>query len=294
MDDLVLYKSQRLISGFFQDGIDGSCSALGINEHRLFNMLIYFFQRAATENLFIAMDRRVHITQTELIEKLGVDRTNATRVVGVDDKGEDITVLDTWFQKLFKSQITIRNIILPEIKEEKLVVENGLIKFYKYDIANFGILSFWGRKNGVEEKTYSFTLNPFLVSLSHLQTLIEKNGVGYSKLNLTDLKTIQTPGALRLCELIAREKEKRGFKLTAIELEQILYLKLKRKNFTVARDLNALCLQVYNHFKTKISFCIKKTRTKEIESIEFDFVYPDDANYGSFKVGNVRMVKSLI
>lgn len=291
----ILYKSRELIVGVFQN-LDMNDAQLTIHEAKLLNIILFEFQKNIRESLLFSFDHTIRIAQKDLIKRLGIDRRNASKPVGLNEDGEELNLIDKSFDSLLKLKIRLNNAMLPEFENGEPVVEYGIIRYKKYEKVAFNLLSIWKKERNLREVVYEFILNPFLVSLAHFQTLVTSgNGVGYAKLNLDEMQQVRSATILRLYEIIHRSKDDRCFLLFPESLEKLLFIKNDRKRFAVNGSLKKICLEFFDQFKIKLSFyiCPADKNQKGIGAVHFSFSFPEDSDYRDSIIGVDLSLKEI-
>lgn len=196
---------------------------LGTYEARLFNVLIYVWQKNAKENLFDSIGYNPAVSLTGLIKTIKIDKGYASR----DNFIEEV------FNNLFNCEVELKDCVLPQVDDNgNLIFDNGILKFSNYSRVKFRLIDYWGRNKNKDFHSFDFKINPMVKGLIHYQTLLTKgNGVGFSKLSLDTLSTIKSAKAIRLYELLVRENSK-GRDRVVIEYEKmskIIYISNEKK-----------------------------------------------------------------
>lgn len=195
---------------------------LGKNELSLFNALINVWQNNAKENLFESINPDYALTLESISKLIDVSKPNLVRNNYIEEV----------FTNLLKTKVRLCDCILPEINNNgNLIFENGALKFQKFSIYETNILSYWSKNKNKELSSYTYSLTPLVKGLVHFQTLLENNGIGFSRLNLKILNTIKSVKAIRLYEVLVREsiKNKNTLSMTYEEMGSLIYVEGKRK-----------------------------------------------------------------
>lgn len=207
---------------------------LGKNELSLFNALINVWQKNAKEDLFESINPEYALTLESISKLIDVSKPNLVR----NDYIEEI------FTNLLKTKVRLTNCVLPEINDKgELVFENGAIRFQKFAIYETNILAHWNKNTNKEFSSYTYSLTPLVKGLVHFQTLLENNGVGFSRLNLRILNTIKSVKAIRLYEVLVREsiKNKNTLSMNYEEMGSLIYVESKKR---INESLKRLFIQL--------------------------------------------------
>lgn len=230
---------------------------LGKYELKLFNLLIYAWQRVTKEDLFAGISNVYRISLSDISRHLGVNKENLVRD----------NYLESLFENILNCTMDIKNGVLPKIdREGRLIVSDGALEFEKVGRMQFNLLQHWKKIDDSKAHYYAFNLTDIVKGLVHFQTLIAKNGVGYSKLNLKTLNTIKSAKAIRLYEVLVREntKQRKELYISYAEMAKIIYE--PNKKFRINEALKRLIPQLKHLVE------IEQDKTdKDYVYLKFDF-----------------------
>lgn len=213
---------------------------MGKHELALFNALIYIWQtnkKITKGSLFEFLDSKNYVSFCNLSKVMNLGINNMLRIdkkVIINPEGMNKiknSYIGSVFEKLVDSKISLENCILPSYNSEgELDFDNGVLRFQRYKFFEARILNEWGVFENKNSNVLMFQLTPFVKALADYDLLVKKDtGVSYSKLDLSVVNSIKSARAVRLYEVLLKERNSSLFSLTYAEMSKIIYVEEKKR-----------------------------------------------------------------